>query len=349
MTHPIGWLRWSFLSLLVLTIFGLASCRSPSRSGDTGAASVPTPATATGNEKPSDRSSELYVEVCALTQLPYFIDHRLGMEAAGRELGVRAEFVGPADYDMTAMIATLEQTLARRPAGILVVGFDAALKPAIDRAVGVGVPVITLDSDVPGSKRLCFIGTGNYAAGVAGAKAMADATGDKGKVAILTKTGQPNLEDRVRGYREELARHPGIRMVGIGNTSSDPTAAASAAAAFLQRHPDLAGIGCVEAAGGIGAGTAVREAGRAGKVKIVAMDRDNGTLDMIRSGVIHASIAQKTALMSYLGTKLLYGLKRGAVKITTDDAKAAVTPLPANIDTGILVITRANASYFYHR
>ena len=98
---------------------------------------------------------------------------------------------------------------------------------------------------------------------MAGAKALAEAIGGKGSVAILTKTGQPNLEERVRGYREELARHPGIRLAGIGNTNSDPTAAASAAAAFLQRHPDLAGVGCVEAAGGIGAGTAVREAGRA--------------------------------------------------------------------------------------
>jgi ribose transport system substrate-binding protein len=303
----------------------------------------------TSSERPADTQNELYVEVCALTQLPYFIDHRLGMEAAGRELGVRAEFVGPADYDMTAMIATLEQTLARKPAGILVVGFDAALKPAIDKAVEAGVPIITLDSDVRGSKRHCFIGTGNHAAGMAGAKALAEAIGGKGSVAILTKTGQPNLEERVRGYKEELARYPGIKIVGIGNTNSDPTVAASATAAFLQRHPNLAGIGCVEAAGGIGAGTAVREAGRAGKVIIVAMDRDNGTLDMIRDGLIHASIAQKTALMSYLGTKLLHGLKRGTVQITTDDAKAGITPLPATIDTGILTITKANASYFYHR
>lgn len=329
--------------LLALATVVLASCRS---TGPFPKATGPEPGTSSA--QPASRSSELYVEVCALTQLPYFIDHRLGMEAAGRELGVRAEFVGPADYDMSAMIATLEQTLARKPAGILVVGFDAALKPAIDRAVESGVPVITLDSDVPGSKRLCFIGTGNVAAGVAGAKTLVEAMGGKGSVAILTKTGQPNLEERVRGYKEELARHPGIRAVGVGNTNSDPTAAASAAAAFLQRYPDLAGIGCVEAAGGIGAGTAVREAGRTGKVKIVAMDRDNGTLDMIRSGLIHASIAQKTALMSYLGTKLLYGLKRDSVKITTDGARAGITALPASIDTGILVINRANAGYFYH-
>src|SRR5205823_10739896 len=107
------------------------------------------------------------------------------------------------------------------------------------------------------------IGTVSVAAGVEGAKTLAAAIGDKESVVILTKTGQPNLEERVRGYKEELARHPGIQIAGIGNTNSDPTAAASAAAAFLQRQPDLAGIGCVEAAGGIGAGTAVREAGRA--------------------------------------------------------------------------------------
>src|ERR1700687_4057120 len=123
--------------LLILMLFSLASCRSTERSP---VASGPPPGS--GSVQPNSRSSELYVEVCALTQLPYFIDHRLGMEAAGRELGVRAEFVGPADYDISAMITTLEQTLARQPAGILVVGFDVGLKPAIDRAVESGVPVI---------------------------------------------------------------------------------------------------------------------------------------------------------------------------------------------------------------
>src|SRR6185437_9888835 len=106
-----------FLSALALLgLLSVASCRAPERPAGTAGRS------ATGERQRVDRSHELYVEVCALTQLPYFIDHRLGMEAAGRELGVRAEFVGPADYDMNGMIATLEQTLARRPAGILVVG-----------------------------------------------------------------------------------------------------------------------------------------------------------------------------------------------------------------------------------
>ena len=76
----------------------------------------------------------------ALTNLPYFIDHRLGLEFAGKELGVKTKFVGPVDYDMTAMINTLEQTIAEKPAGILVVGFDPALKPSIDKAAEAGIP-----------------------------------------------------------------------------------------------------------------------------------------------------------------------------------------------------------------
>ena len=83
----------------------------------------------------------------ALINLPYFIDHRLGIEFAGQELGVKTKFVGPVDYDMTAMINTFEQIIAEKPAGILVVGFDPALKPSIDKAIDAGIPVVTLDAE----------------------------------------------------------------------------------------------------------------------------------------------------------------------------------------------------------
>ena len=157
-------------------------------------------------------ADETYVEVLALTNLPYFIDHRLGLEFAGKELGVKTKFVGPVDYDMTAMVNTLEQTIAEKPAGILVVGFDPALKPSIDKAADAGIPVVTLDAEVYGSKRLTFLGTGNVNAGHVGAQLLAKEIGGKGKVAILTKVGQSNLEERIQGYKDEFAKnYPGHR------------------------------------------------------------------------------------------------------------------------------------------
>ena len=293
---------------------------------------------------------ETYVEVLALINLPYFIDHRLGLEFAGKELGVKTKFVGPVDYDMTAMINTLEQTIAEKPAGILVVGFDPALKPSIDAAIDAGIPVVTLDAEVYGSKRLTFLGTGNYNAGRVGGKLLAEAIGGKGKVAILTKVGQSNLEERIQGYKDELAEnYPAVELVQIIDDQSNSAIAADSLKALLQREPDLAGVGCVEAAGGVGAATASNELGLKGKLKIISMDRDDGTLKFIEDGTIVASVAQKTALMSYLGTKLMYYLHHAPVPVVPDNKAAGIVPMPESVDTGTIVINKDNAKFFYHQ
>jgi len=297
--------------------------------------------------KPSP--DETYVEVLALTNLAYFIDHRLGLEFAGKELGVKTKFIGPVEYDMTAMVNTLEQTIAEKPAGILVVGFDPALKPSIDKAIEAGIPVVTLDAEVYGSKRMTFLGTGNKQAGHQGAQVLAKAIGGKGKVALITKVGQSNLEERIQGYKDEFAaNYPDIKIVQIIDDQSDSAKAADGLKALLQREPDLAGVGCVEAAGGVGAATAVKELDKVGKVQIVSMDRDDGTLKFIEDGTIFASIAQKTALMSYLGTKLMYYLNHDPVPVVADNKAAGIIPMPESVDTGTIVINKDNAKFFYH-
>lgn len=292
---------------------------------------------------------ETYVEVLALINLPYFIDHRLGLEFAGEELGVKTKFVGPVDYDMTAMVNTMEQVIAEKPAGMLIVGFDPALKPAIDKAAAEGIPIVTLDAEVYGSDRLTFLGTGNYNAGRVGGQLLCDAVGGEGQVAILTKVGQSNLEERIQGYQDYMAEEcTGVEIVQIINDDSDSAKAAEGLKATLQRYPDLKGVGCVEAAGGVGAATASKELGIEDSFKIISMDRDDGTLKFIEEGVITASVAQKTALMSYLGTKLMYYLNHAPVPVVPDNEAANIIPMPESVDTGVIVIDQSNANFFYH-
>ena len=289
---------------------------------------------------------QLYIEVSALGNLDYFFDHKMGMQMVGKELGVRTEYVGPAEYDMNAMVAAFEQAIAKKPQGIVVVGFEPSLNSIVDKAIGLGIPVVAVDADLPGSKRLAFVGTGNFNAGVVGGTKLANLIGGKGKVAIMTRPGQSNLEERIAGYKSALARFKDIELVQVADTQSDPTIAAQAAAALLQKYPDLAGIGCVEAAGGAGAATAVREAKKAGKVKIVSMDRGNEILDAIKEGVISASVAQQTALMPYYATTILYNLYNSKVAITTNNKAASVLGIPVTVDTGAIVIDSSNYTYF---
>jgi ribose transport system substrate-binding protein len=117
----------------------------------------------------------------------------------------------------------------------------------------------------------------------------------------------------------------------------------------LRKNPDLAGIGCVEAAGGIGAATAVKEAELAGKVKIVAMDRGNDVLEQIDGGVIDATVAQRTALMPFYAVQILYNMANHQVPITDDNAKAGVSAVPATIDTGVIIVDKSNWRFFLRR
>lgn len=300
------------------------------------------PAEAAG-KAPKD---QLYIEVSALGNLDYFFDHKLGMKMVGQELGVKTEYVGPAEYDMNAMVAAFEQAIAKKPDGLVVVGFEPSLNSIVDKAVGMGIPVVTVDADLPGSKRLAFVGTGNFNAGVVGGNKLAALIGNKGKVAIMLKPGQSNLEERVAGYKAALGKFKDIEIVQMIDTQSDPVQAAQGASAVLQKHPDLAGIACVEAAGGSGAATAVREAKKVGQVKIIAMDRGNEVLDGIKDGVISAAVAQQTALMPYYAVQIMYNLNNSKVAITSDNKAAKVLGIPVVVDTGAIVVDSSNYKFF---
>ncbi|MCY2925810.1 MAG: substrate-binding domain-containing protein, partial [Planctomycetota bacterium] len=157
-------------------------------------------------------ADQLYIQVSAIGGLDYFYDHKLGMKLAGEALGVQTDYVGPAEYDMAAMVNALEQSIARKPDGLVVVGFEPSLNPIVDKAVAAGIPVVTVDGDLPGSKRIAFVGTGNVRAGYEIGKKLAQAVG-KGKVALLYKPGQPNLEERREGFKQAVKESGQIELV----------------------------------------------------------------------------------------------------------------------------------------
>jgi len=139
-----------------------------------------------------------------------------------------------------------------------------------------------------------------------------------------------------------------MELVQVIDCGADEQKTVDGVKAALQANPDLAGIAGVEQTGGTGAAIAVKEMNMVGDVVIVAMDRNDTVLKEIEDGVIYASVAQKSALMSYLGVKLLYYYNHGAVPITQNDEAGNIVPLPIYIDTGTIAITQDNAKYFYH-
>jgi ribose/xylose/arabinose/galactoside ABC-type transport system permease subunit/ABC-type sugar transport system substrate-binding protein len=292
------------------------------------------------------RADQRYVMISAVTGGPYWIDSKAGLYDKAKELGVKAVFTGPPTVDANAQIDAVNRAIAQKVDGIIMVAVADAVTPAIDEAIEAGIPVVCADADAPSSKRYSFIGTGNYNAGYQGGEQLAKLLAGQGEVALMYIPGWDNLIQRIQGYKDALGKYPGIKIVKIGNDKGSQTEAEKECRAILQAYPNLAGFGCVAAIGGQGAAVAVKQAGKAGRVKIVAMDRDEATLQFIQEGVIDASIAQRTYMMAYLALQMLYDLRNGRIKFTDDWRKVHVNPLPPLVDTGTFVVDKSNVAYF---
>src|SRR5260370_41910988 len=119
-------------------------------------------------------SDEFFVVVSANLQLPYWKTAGAGFSNAAAQMEVRSDFTGPQTYDPKAERGALDQAVQKKATRILRAVTDPALlKDSIDKAVAAGVPVITIDSDAPSSKRLFFISTNNYHAGFTGGLRLA--------------------------------------------------------------------------------------------------------------------------------------------------------------------------------
>lgn len=292
--------------------------------------------------------NEEYVLVNNMTTLPFFVNHdnAAGVLAA-KELGVKFKVVGPSDNNMDQMVAALDQTIARKPAGIMVIGWnESALIPGINKAIAAGIPTICIDADVPASKRLAFIGTNWSELGRKLGEAIVDATNGKGKIAMLGLIGLDNMDRAYAAFKAVIAKHPDMKVITLEDDKGDEMEAARVAAAVMQANPDLAGFAGFDAGSGAGIGRAIIEAKKIGKVKLVMNNAEPQQLKLVKDGVAQFCLGQKREFFTYYGVKLLYDVRHSRVKFSKNDAKAGVSKIPVNIETGFLDVSSKNIDLF---
>src|SRR3954463_6058155 len=292
--------------------------------------------------------TEKYILVAANTKLPYWQSALAGLNHAASEMKVKAELFGPDTYDTKAEHDEFQRAVAQKPSGILISAADASLMaPDINAALAQGIPVITMDSDAPDSKRLFFIGTDNYKAGTLGGKLTAKLLGGKGNIVILTIPGQPNLKDRLHGYQDAISEQSGLKVLQVVDMKGDPTIAFDTAKQMLDGKNKVDAFVCLEAISCPEVGEVVNRQNMGGKVKVIAMDTDQRTVDLIQKGVISATIAQRPYTMGYYGAKLLDDLHHNKpTSLTANFMQDPKSPVPTFVDTGSFVVDKDNLASF---
>jgi ribose transport system substrate-binding protein len=295
------------------------------------------------------QDSQTYYMVSFLSGISYWVDAFRGMQDAGEYLGVETIYTGTPEYDTTAEVRVLEETLGQEPAGVVLTVIQAdALQPTIDTAIDAGTPLVTFDADSPLSKRYAFLGTGNYYAGVVAARYIGPLV-QSGKAAVVTVPSQNNLAQRTQGFIETLAAEFPDVVSGdsyIVDNQNSSEAAATGLSALLQAEPDITGVFSSNAQAAIGAASAIREAGLGDAIHHIGFDFDEGTLDLIDSGQLGATLAQGTWQMGFWGMLFAYMVRNEMIKSVSDWQAAGISPLPPNVDTGVVVINQSNSQFW---
>jgi ribose transport system substrate-binding protein len=260
-----------------------------------------------------------------------------GARKAGKDLHVNVPELGAqSESDINGQISILENAVSEHPAAIVIspTQFKALGKP-IDEAAK-KVKIIGIDSAADSKAFTSFLTTDN----VKGGEVAADALGAaitatygkaEGEVAIINSLpGVGSLDQRVAGFKKEIAaKFPGLKLVADKVADGQATTGLNIMTDLITANPKLRGVFADNLIMGQGAGQAVAENKAQDKVKLVAFDSDDKLVGLLKQGVIYALVVQDPYRMGYDGIKTALAASKGE-------------KVPADVDTGVTVITKAS-------
>src|SRR4051812_34730080 len=263
-------------------------------------------------------------------EIPVFNYAKIGAERQAKEYGdVDILWNAPVNADQLKQKEILESYITQKVDGIAISSLNGDfLTETINKAIDAGIPVVTWDSDAPKSKRVAFYGVDDLASGRIIGEETVRLLNGKGKVAIITSYGATNLQRRLDGIKESLAKAPGIELVEVFDIKEDAVRCAELMATGTKRYPDLAAW---LSTGGwpifTRNATSVVDPSR---TKVISFDTIQPGLDLLREGKVTVLIGQKYFGWGSETVKLLYDIKHGKM------------PPSTVIDSGVDVVTKEN-------
>jgi ribose transport system substrate-binding protein len=272
---------------------------------------------------------------------PVFEITRAGAEDRVKELkDVAFRWIGPTTTDAAAQSQILDDLVIQGIDGVCLSCNDqAALLPAINRAVDAGVSVVTWDADSPKSRRLTNIGIDQEAAGFKAGELMLERL-ESGKIAILTGTpGALNLESRRKGFLKALARNPQIQVIATDPCNDDVQRAVEIVEQRINATPDLAGyyfVGMWPFFADLKTLPQLKSFVADGGI-CVSLDTLEGALNAVEQGYC-------SALVGYSW----YGFGRTAVDVLVDHIRNGTKP-PDPLNTELYSVDATNIAEYQRR
>jgi ribose transport system substrate-binding protein len=267
---------------------------------------------------------------------PFFVDMVRGAQAAADSLGVQLVVQAPErELDPNGQMQIVENLLQRGVKVLAIVpNGSREVVPAVLKANRASVPVVNIDTRLDtaamreaGATVATFIGSDNVDGGRLAGRFLAERLGGAGDVAVLEGVpGHETSDSRLRGFREAVAKFPGIRVVSSQPANMERDQAFTVMQNTLQAHSGLRGVFAANDVMALGAVEAIA-ARRGAPILVVGFDAADDARAAIRDGRMAASIAQHPAEMGRRAVESAWRLLNGQ-------------PVPAEQPVAIELVTR---------
>jgi ribose transport system substrate-binding protein len=316
---------------VLLTVLA-AGCSSSGSSSSAAGGSTSSSSSTTGSGSSSGKTYKLSF-IQGVAGDGFYVTMGCGMLAEAKTLGdATVNIQGPSQFDSTLQNPIIESVTASKPDAIMVAPDDVtASQEPIDQAMSAGIKVVLVDTTLnnPGNA-VSQISSDNLAGGADAFTAVKQLVPGGGQVLVVnTKPGISTTDQRTTGFATAAKADSKYQYVGVQYDQDSASIAAQVTLAALQKNPKIVGIFATNLFSAEGAATAVRQAGKSGKVKIVGFDADPDQIAALKQGTVQALIAQSPYV---IGTNAV------------DQAYAALTgkPTTPKIGTKFTIITKAN-------
>ena len=270
---------------------------------------------------------------------PYWQAVLAGARKAGQDLGVNVvELSAQSESDISGQISILEKAVASNPAAIVIAPAQlTALGKPIDEAAK-KVKIIGIESAADTKAMTSLLATDNLNVGRVAADALAVAitrsyADTEGDVAMITSMpGVASLEQRAKGFKEMVAAKYGALAITADKVADGkPATVLNIMKDLIANTADLRGVFVSDPIMTLTVGQAVAEKKSNDKINIVGIGSDEKLVKLLQDGVIAGLVVEDPFRMGYDGVKTALAASKGE-------------PVPANVDTGATLVTKANMS-----
>lgn len=272
------------------------------------------------------RIAAILADVDAMPFLKAGIDSGV-REQAGFQ--IRIEYHITKFQDAQGQAAIIDHVTTNQMEGIIISPINSdSVRKAINRAVEAGIPVVTIDSDLENTKRLCYVGMDSARASRVAGRLMGEFLRGKGQLAIISsaiaeENNNYSVSTRVQGFSSFIkTEYPKIEIVASVESFEDARITYQKTVDVLTEHPDLRGI-YITCGGVSEVGRALKAVGRAKSVTVLSYEDYPNILELVREGTINCTLASDLRRQGALPVKLImdylvFGSKPEQEKLFTE-------------------------------